>query len=248
MSMHVPYIASPLQARIPAELEGLFQRSRSHLIDADKKLGGELLTETYCDLIDACFTHLLEDINRTHPSKVLLEAQTVAEDIKAKARHYVGWVIGFLANDRLPPVIAHFHGLVHTLDLGDGDKPYMAFNISPKLAAEAQRVLATLHDGSATSIDEGIELLIEAVEEAIVPLAMHPKDLMKFNFIVDRTLDGVIALIRKLFTRMLRKLAPHLPRELYPRVAAHLETFLIVSTHGNEIDGAVHCEGRQQPA
>ena len=228
MSLKRPFIASPLQAHVPEALEGLYQRSRAQLSDADKKMGITLLTEVYCDLIDACFTHLLDDINRTHASKVLIEAQAVAEDIKDKARHYLGWVAGFLANERLPPVIAHFHGMMHQLDLGDGMKPYMAFNLSARLAADAQRVLASLHDGSATSIDEGIELLIEAVEEAIVPLAIQPKDLMKFNFIVDKTLNGVIALVRTLFKRMLRKLAPHLPRELYSRVAAHLETFLIV--------------------
>jgi hypothetical protein len=228
VSIKPPYIASPLQARIPIELESLYQRSRIRMTDADKQLGADLLTETYCDLIDACFTHLLDEINKTHASKVLIEAHGVAEDIKQKARHYVGWVVGFLANERLPPVIAHFHGLVHHLDLGDGVKPYMAFNISPRLAQDAKRVLATLHDGSATSIAEGIELLIEAVEEAIVPLATYPKNLMKFNFIINKTLDGVIALIRTLFKRMLRKLAPHLPRELFPTVAAHLETFLIV--------------------
>lgn len=139
-SLKPPYIASPLQAHVPIELEGLYQRSRVRMTDADKQLGANLLTETYCDLIDACFTHLLDEINKTHASKVL----------------------------------------------------------------------------------------IEAVEEAIVPLATHPKDLMKFNFIINKTLDGVIALIRTLFKRMLRKLAPHLPRELYPTVAAHLETFLIV--------------------
>lgn len=228
MSLSRPFIASPLQAHVPEALGGLYERSRAHLSDADKKLGIALLTEVYCDLIDACFTQLLNDINQTHASKVLIEAHAVAEDIKDKARHYLGWVAGFLANDRLPPVIAHFHGLVHGLDLGDGMKPYMAFNLSPRLAADAQRVLASLHDGSAASIEEGIELLIEAVEEAILPLVVVPKDLMKFNFIVDKTLNGVIALVRTLFKRMLRKLAPHLPRELYPRVAAHLETFLIV--------------------
>lgn len=228
MSLCKPYIASPLQARIPAELEGLYQRSRVGMTDADKQLGAALLTDAYCDLIDVCFTHLLDDISRSHGSRVLSEAHATAEDIKHKARHYVGWVVGFLANERLPPVIAHFHAMVHELDLGQGMKPYMAFSVSPRLAADARRVLATLHDGSATSIDEGMELLIEAVEEAMGPLVTIPKDLMKFNFIVNKTLDGVIALVRGLFKRMLRRLAPHLPPELYPRVAAHLETFLVV--------------------
>jgi hypothetical protein len=228
MTATPPYIASPLQDHIPAALAGLVERSRQRLTDADKLLGVELLTEAYCDLIDATFTRLLHDINSGHDSKVLREAHAVAEDIKAKARHYLRWVVSFLANDRLAPVIAHFNSLVRELDLGHGPRHYMVLDISATLASDGKRVLASLHSGSAANIDEGIELLIQAVEEAIIPLVVTPKDLMKFNFIVNKTLDGVIALVRGLFKRMLRKLAPHLPNALYPQVAAHLETFLIV--------------------
>lgn len=228
MTLTPPFIASHLQPRIPVELAGLYQRSRTRLSDADKQLGAALLTDAYCDLVDTCFTHLLDDIAASHDSRTLTEARAVIEDIKQKARHYVGWVAGLLANERLPPVIAHFHGLVHELDLGDGPRPCLAFPVSARLAADARRVLDSLHDGSATGIDEGIELLIEAVEEAMGPLVSTPKDLMKFNFIVNKTLDGVIALVRTLFKRMLRKLAPQLPPALHGRVATHLERFLVV--------------------
>lgn len=228
MSTTRPYIASPLQAHIPAALDGLVQRSRLRLSDADKRLGVELLTEAYCDLIDATFTRLLQEVGREHDSGTLREAHAVAEDIKAKARHYLRWVVGFLANDRLPPVIAHFHSLVRELDLGEGLRHYMVIDISETLAQDGKRVLASLRDGSARNINEGIELLIMAVDEAIVPLVVQPKELMKFNFVVSKTLDGVIAIVRTLFKRMLRNLAPHLPDQLYPQVAAHLETFLII--------------------
>jgi hypothetical protein len=51
---------------------------------------------------------------------------------------------------------------------------------------------------------------------------------MKFNFVVDKTLNGVIALVEMLLKRMLHKLSPKIPREIYPQIAAHLQTFLIV--------------------
>lgn len=229
MSIPVPFLASPLQAFIPGELAGLTERSKVRLVDADKKLGVHLLAETYCDLIDVVFTQLLDDIGKTHQSPMLSEAHAAAEEIKDKTRHYLGWVVGFIGNDRLIPVIAHFNGLVHKeLEVHGERRAYVAFPISAPLAAEARRVLDTLHDGSAKSVDEGIELLIHFIEEVLEPAVLIPKRLMKFNFVVDKTLNGVVSLVMTLFKRMLRKLAPHIPRALYPQVAAHLERFLII--------------------
>lgn len=229
MTLNVPFLASPLQAFIPDELAGLTARSKVKLVDADKKLGVHLLAETYCDLIDVVFTRLLDDIAKTHQSVMLTEAHAAANEIKEKTRHYLGWVVGFISNDRLIPVIAHFNQLVHkSLEVHGERRAYVAFPISPTLAAEARRVLNTLHDGSAKDVEEGIELLIHFIEEVLEPAVLIPKRLMKFNFVVDKTLTGVISLIMTLFKRMLRKLAPHIPRPLYPQVASHLERFLII--------------------
>jgi hypothetical protein len=108
------------------------------------------------------------------------------------------------------------------------NQPFMAFGLSPALATEIARVIPTLKDGSAQSFDEGIELIIQVIDETMVPLSIEPKNLMKFNFVINKTLDGIIGLVKVLFKRMLRKLAPKLPPEMFPHFAAHLETFLII--------------------
>lgn len=73
-----------------------------------------------------------------------------------------------------------------------------------------------------------IELIIMVIDETMEPLSIEPKNLMKFNFVVNKTLDGIISLVKVLFKRMLRKLAPKLPPVMFPQIAAHLESFLIV--------------------
>ena len=228
MSIAPPFFASALQARIPLELEVLYQSSRTEVSDADKLLGIELLIEAYCDLIDTCFVGLINEIQRHHDSKDLNEAHRILDEIKDKARHYLRWIAAFIAKDRLPPVIKHFYQLMHQLDINGSKQPFMAFNLTPSLAAEIKQVVAALEDGSAADFNDAIEMLIRVIDEALIPLVIEPKNLMKFNFIVNKTLDGVIALVRALFKRMLRKLAPKLPQQLYPQIASHLKTFLIV--------------------
>lgn len=227
MSISPPVFACTLQERIPVELEALYHTTRTHVSDADMLHGVELLAEVYCDLLDTCFVRILDDLNRTNPSPELIDARRVLDDIKEKTRHYVRWTAGFIANERIPPVIAHFYDMTHKQGLGR-DQPFMGFNLSPKLAAEIARVVPTLKDGSAKNFDEGMELIILVIDETMGPLSLEPKSLMKFNFVVNKTLDGIISVVKVLFKRMLRKLSPKLPPEMFPQIAAHLETFLIV--------------------
>ncbi len=226
-SISPPYFASTMQQRIPSELEALYRRTRSKVSDADKRLGLELLIEANFNMIDTGFLALVEQLSKTHPGLNLDETHVLVEDVKAKARYYIQWVGGFVANDRLPPVIEHYYRLMHQLDLGNGSKPYLAFNIEPTFAADLRRVLNTLQAGSTDDLDEVVELLVRVFEETMKPLLLNPKDLMKFNFFVDKTLNGVISVVMSLYKRMLRRTIPKLPREVYPQVAEHLGTFLV---------------------
>jgi len=226
MSINPPMFACTLQARIPVELEVLYQTSRTRISDDDKYLGIDLLTEAYLDLIDICFVRILESIgSASGHSKELSEAHRAIEEMRDKAKYYLRWIAGYIANERLPPVIAHFYQM---LQQDDDGQPYMAFQLSDGLAAEIKRVVAILADSDTENFDAGSALIMRVIEEAMVPLAIEPKNLMKFNFFVDKTLGGVIALVQVLIKRMLHKLSPKIPREVYPQIAAHLQTFLIV--------------------
>ncbi|GAC1370708.1 MAG: hypothetical protein NVS3B3_00670 [Aquirhabdus sp.] len=148
--------------------------------------------------------------------------------MKSKARHYIRWVGAHLSNSRLPPVIAHYHSMVHSVDLGQGLQSYVAFSISPEFALELKEALANLANGSITDINEVVDLLVKVFNETIEPLLIKPKNLMKFNFVVNKTLDGVIGIAKMLNKHMLHKLAPSIPTNQYPVVARHLSQFLHV--------------------
>lgn len=229
MKFPPPYIAIPLRPHIADGLATLVERSRSRLTEDDKKLGAQLLADAYCDVLDHVFFELLYDINRTHPTHLMQEAVATGDEIKAKIHSSLGWVIGFFSSERIIPVINHFNELTHAADREGSRQHYTAFPISQKLAGASQRVLGQLADGSAKDLNEGVELLIEVLDVAIDQLVQEPKRLMKFNFVVNKTLDGVISLMLTLFRRLLRKMGAQIPRDVYPRVSAHLSRFLVVS-------------------
>ncbi len=226
MSIKPPFFCALLADHIPVDLEGIYQRTTTTVSDADKALGVQLLIEATCDLIDQCFGTMFDQLATIHPSKELNDARHVIEDIKGKAKHYMGWVGGHLSNTRLPPVIAHFHALNHYIDRGDGVKPYMTCPITPAFAAEVTRIVDKMENGQLEDINEVVDLLIKVMDVTLEPLVLIPIRLLKFNFLINKTLDGVIAVVRMLNRHMLRKLAPAIPRDVYPLIARHLRSFL----------------------
>jgi hypothetical protein len=103
----------------------------------------------------------------------------------------------------------------------------MTCPITPAFAAEVTRVLDKMENGTLDDNDELINLLVKVMDVTLEPLLLTPIHLLKFNFIINKTLDGVIAVVRMLNRHMLRKLVPSMPRDTHPLVARHLRSFMV---------------------
>ncbi len=232
MVPHPPFIACRISEDLPTQVEQLDVRLQARVRESQADLAGRLITEASCDLMDAFFGHMMLDLKQASPqSPVFREAYAVIEDIKGKLRHYLGWVTGFFSNERLAPVVAHYRQLMTWLPVEGTPQAHLAFAITPELAREAQASLQVLREGrTPEAAKAGIEVLIKVIDEALQPLLFVPKQRMKFNFVVDKTLNGVISVTMAFAYRSLRKLGEHLPPDLFPQVADHLERFLHVKS------------------
>ena len=221
-----PFIACVISDTLPDEVAGLSARLQAGVRESQAALAGRLITEASCDLIDAFFGNMIREMLETTGDPGFREAHEVVEEVKAKLRHYLGWITGFFSNERLAPVVAHYHSLMTRLTVDGAPRAHLAFAISPALARDAEAALANLRDRENADIKAGVEVLIRVIEEALEPLLYVPKQRMKFNFVVDKTLNGVIAVTNALVFRSFRKLGAQLPPKLFPAVADHLEVFL----------------------
>lgn len=228
MPIERPFVASPLQPHIPAGLSQLVERASDRLTNDDKMAGIDLLLDSYYELLDHTLVGLLDEIGQHRDTRQLAEARKAIDDVKSKARHYVHWVGGRIANHRLPPVIHHFHELVHELDLGQGIQHHSVLPISDQVAERSEIVLHQLCSGTAENMDEGLKLMQTIVHELSFPLAIDPKNLLDFHFVVSKPLDGAIVLIRSLLNRMITGFGREIDRDMYPVVGEHLRGFLII--------------------
>jgi hypothetical protein len=225
--MTTPYLTFTVDQKTADDLAYLVAQAKSGLSDADKKLSVAMLTEVYCALLDTCFGELLKQVNEKHDIKTLAEAQSVIEEIQSKARHYMGWISGFLATEKVVKVIHHFDSLVVKAEPGSDQAHFLKLPISLALAEKAALNLTSLINGSSTNIEQGIDILIEATDAAIVHVVEDPKRIMKFNLVVDKTLGGVIVLLKGVGYKIIRKLGKQLPEDTYAMVATHLGSFVV---------------------
>lgn len=224
--MSTPYLLFTFETFVSDELDYLVAQAKSGLSDDDKKRAVALLTEVYCDLLDMCYGQLLEKVNAKHPVKSLSEAHDVLKEIESKARHYMSWITPFLAKEKVVKVIDYFDTLLIRPAPGTGDKPVARLHIAPQLAKAGLAALDDLMSGKSHDIEKGIELLIQATDAVIEQLVEQPKRVMKFNLVVDKTLGGVIALLKGIGHAIIRKIGKQLPDDAFPTVAAHLSLFI----------------------
>ena len=225
--MTSPYLTFTVDQKTADDLAYLVAQAEKGLSEADKKLSVAMLTEVYCGLLDTCFGELLKQVNEKHKIKTLAEAQSIIEEIQSKARHYMGWISGFLATEKVVKVIHHFDSLVVKPEAGSDQSHFLKLPISAVLGQKAAINLTNLINGSSTDIKQGIEILIEATDAAIGHVVEDPKRIMKFNLVVDKTLGGVIVLLKGIGYKIIRKLGEQLPQDTYAMVATHLGSFVV---------------------
>lgn len=233
MQPNPPLFISRLDPHIAPELHRLRTLDARQFSGTDKAAATRLLTDALHGILDTVFTQLIQDIDRNVESngphaKAIRASEATINDVKDKIDHYLGWVVKFLSSKRLVPAIAHYDSLVHQLP--DGNLHFAGFAIPAALAKRAEVELREMKDGTRTDASEGIELLIEFLDVSVDPVVRVPMELMNFNFVVTRTLNGVLNLGLGMVKKMLRKLAPVLPQELLPVLARHMETFLVFDT------------------
>ena len=220
-----PYIACRVSDTLPDEIAVLNDHLQRGSKNSQAKLAGRLITDASCDIIDAFFGNIIKQMLDETGEEGFREAHGVIEDIKGKTRHYLGWIAGFFSNERLAPVVAHYQTLIVRMSTVDGPHAHLCFAISEALARDSAASLVNLRDPATTDLRPGVEVLIRVIDEALQPLLFVPKQRMKFNFVVDKTLNGVISVTMALAYRSFRKLGTQLPPEHFSVVADHLEQF-----------------------
>lgn len=220
-----------IQTRTYQELQSITERlNRGEKESLSKQLGA-IFTEMSCQVLDQVFGNLIEEKRNTpldaKGQKSLKEAEQIFEQIESALRKYMPWSISFFGNDRLKPVANH---ILQKFDHSDPDHIYMYYVLDRQLGEEASHNIQQVLDGNIQTLPATLKNLVTIIDLGISEFIRDPKTLLKFNFVVDKTLNGVINLITSTGYKRLEKVGDEYKSgdaEKAQYYAKHFNRFLV---------------------
>ena len=196
---------------IHADTYARFAHIRAQLLQGSKESQanalGDVLSEMACEVIEQVFMVLLQE-NQHHSQTG--ESEKVIQQILEAIRKYMPWSVSFFGNDRLVPVVEY---LSKTIQLED-EKVYMTYPIEQQLAQQVKSSSQKLAGGDRHETVNALKLLTDVIDVGVTHLIREPKKCLKFNFVVDKTLNGVINMTTHLGYKRLEKLGTQLDQQV----------------------------------
>jgi hypothetical protein len=174
-----------------------------------------------CEVIEQVFMVLLQE-NQHHSQTG--ESEKVIQQILEAIRKYMPWSVSFFGNDRLVPLVEY---LSKTIQLED-EKVYMTYPIEQQLAQQVKTSSQKLAGGDRHETVNALKLLTDVIDVGVTHLIREPKKCLKFNFVVDKTLNGVINMTTHLGYKRLEKLGTQLDQQV---AVVYVDYFLKFMRH-----------------
>ncbi|MEC7118497.1 MAG: hypothetical protein VXW65_01160 [Pseudomonadota bacterium] len=215
-------LTDTLYQRIQTLCTGLHQAKPSLSQEA-----GHLMSEVACQIVDEVFLTLVQRFQQASDSPTYQDSIKTIEEVKAVMRKYLSWAIGLFSNERLSPVADYYQSIIHPAVVRGRAAPYLVFALPANVAQAAHQSLEDLQQRRVPNAVAAIEGLIQVIDVGIDQLLKEPKRLLKFNLVVDKTLNGVINMTTSMSYKSLRKLGAHLEQPLFDPLVEHLQAFLV---------------------
>lgn len=175
----------------------IHQKLNAGEADSLAKPLGENLTDIACEIIDQVFG----DIAKMSKSGDR-ESEKIIQQILDTTRKYMPWSVSFFGNDRLKPMVNYLHELTSEKD----GNFYMAYPVDKSLVMELIGCVDQMKDGNNEYVPPALKAFTQVVDQGVTHLIREPKKMLKFNMVLDKTLNGVIHVTTQLGYRRFDKL------------------------------------------
>lgn len=225
------YVALPLTEHFKQQIFELNNKFLTHGKASLSNEAGKLMSDVSCQIIDEVFKRMVEKFLLVpelseQKKAAFLESLKHIEDVKAVMQKYMTWAISLFGNERLQPVVTFFYSMIQQIPDGEHNKSYLVFDLPECAAERALLALSSLEHGCVNNAEGAIESLIEVTDIGVDTLIKKPKELLNFNFVVNKTLNGVINMTTSMAYGHLRRFGKQLDPLLFKTTALHLEQFL----------------------
>ncbi|EPL4222565.1 hypothetical protein ACOKOP_03730 [Acinetobacter baumannii] len=192
--------------------------------ESQSKVLGDVLSDLSCEIIEQVFSVLLKDEqdNSTMTQKQRYESEKVLQQILDTFRKYMPWSVFFFGNERLLPLVDYMTSLMKECE----QEVYITYPITPQLVQQAQTLTEQIREGNMQSVEKAFQTLIQIVDLGVTSLVREPKKRLKFNLVVDKTLNGVINMTTHLGYKRLEKLGTQVDQTTATHYINHFLAFM----------------------
>ncbi|EIB7122321.1 hypothetical protein ABFO97_17055 [Acinetobacter baumannii] len=200
------------------------EKLHARVRESQSKVLGDVLSDLSCEIIEQVFSVLLKDEqdNSTMTQKQRYESEKVLQQILDTFRKYMPWSVSFFGNERLLPLVDYMTSLMKECE----QDVYITYPITPQLVQQAQTLTEQIREGNMQSVEKAFQTLIQIVDLGVTSLVREPKKRLKFNLVVDKTLNGVINMTTHLGYKRLEKLGTQVDQTTATHYINHFLAFM----------------------
>lgn len=185
--------------------------------EALAKALGEVLADISCEVVEQVFG----DATRQHAGPDY-ESEKILIQIKEAVRKYMPWSVSFFSNERLLPMVDYLANMTHQKD----GRCLLSYQVDNVIVNETLGCLEQIQAGNHAYIEPAFRAFTQIVDQGVTSLVREPKKMLKFNFVVDKTLNGVITLTTQLGYKRLEKLGSQFDAETTEKYFGHFFEFM----------------------
>lgn len=150
---------------------------------------GENLADITCEIIDQVFG-TISKISTSQDQ----ESDKVIQQILDTTRKYMPWSVSFFGNERLTPMVNYLQNMTYEKD----GHYFIAYSVDKNLISELMGNVDQIKAGNGQYVSPALKIFTQVVDQGVTRLIREPKKMLKFNMVVDKTLNGVISLTTQL--------------------------------------------------
>lgn len=181
------------------------------------KILGDNFAEIACQVIDQAFGQLVNQSGSTDN-----DSSKALKQVKDAIIKYMPWSVSFFGNDRLLPMVNHVNSLMYQSNGTD----YISYQVDKVLVKELLGCAEKMRDGQSQYVVPGLKAFTKVVDQGVTSLVREPKKMLKFNIVVNKALDGVIALTTQIGYKRFEKLSTLHDAKTITRYFDHFLVFL----------------------
>ena len=210
--------------QLKSETYQQFKRIQSKLNNADEasqaKLLGNNFAEIACEIIDQAFGQWVNQSGSGHN-----DSHKALKQVKDAIIQYMPWSVSLFGNEHLLPMVNHVSTLMYQANGTD----YICYQVDNVLIKELLGCAEKMREGHRQYVLPGLKAFIQVVDQGVTSLVRDPKKMLKFNIVVNTTLDGVIGLTTQIAYKRFEKLSTlHDPQS----ITGYFDHFLVFLDNG----------------